>query len=312
MAYEIDPGAGVLEEVQRIAGEQTDDALADLLDPGEDIQTAIHDCRKRCKKIRGLVRLVRPALGDHYPRANTTFRDAARRVSDLRDAHAQLASFDDLVEVRRDQLPSAAVTAVRRELAERSVEASRRALDGTAMAAAAELLRDGRDLIGRWQLDEDGFDAVAGGLEKTYDRGRDALDDASGSSSAEDFHELRKRAKYTWYHVRLLAPTAPSVLEPLGRRMHDLSDALGSEHDLAIMGPLLRSLADRLPDPDQLDPLMVVVDGQRADLQRRAIRLGARLYAEKPTALVERFGSYWRAWHDHGEELAAGELAATA
>lgn len=43
-----------------MATEQVEDALEDVLEPGEDVQAAIHDCRKRCKKIRGLVRLVRP------------------------------------------------------------------------------------------------------------------------------------------------------------------------------------------------------------------------------------------------------------
>lgn len=39
------------------------------------------------------------------------------------------------------------------------------------------------------------------------------------------------------------------------------------------------------------------------------MRLGARLYAEKPWAYADRMGVYWRVWHDLGDEKPAGGLA---
>lgn len=64
MAYRIDPGADLQEELRAIARDQVEAALSDLSDPTDDVVAAVHDCRKRCKKLRGLVRLVRPALGE--------------------------------------------------------------------------------------------------------------------------------------------------------------------------------------------------------------------------------------------------------
>ena len=48
-------------------------------------------------------------------------------------------------------------------------------------------------------------------------------------------HEWRKRTKDAGYHVRLLRDAAPSILEPLEDRFHDLSDALGDAHDLVVI-----------------------------------------------------------------------------
>lgn len=309
--YTIDPGSDVLDEVRDIAHDQVTKAIADLEEPGDDLVGSVHDCRKRCKKLRGLVRLVRPALGDHYKTANSTFRDAARQLSGLRDAHALLATFDDLVETRHENVPPDRLGRVRTELATRSSRASEKADPSNPdIAESLELLDRGKAMVDGWDLDERGFDALAGGLAKTYERGRKALDRAISAPTSAAFHEYRKRAKYTWYHVRLLDEVAPSVSDPLERRLHDLSDTLGDEHDLAVLSDQIQDEPEAFGGPNETARALMVIDGQRADLQRRAIRLGARLHAEKPKAFTSRFEAYWDAWHDHGEELKAGEIAA--
>ncbi len=313
MAYTIDPGGDVLTEVRGIAHDQVATAIRDLTDPGDDLVEAIHDCRKRCKKLRGLVRLVRPALGGQYQTANTMFRDAARHLSPLRDAHALAETFDDLLAAHREHVPDDGLEPVRDELRSRSEAASAHARpDDPRVATALELLCRGESMIDAWTLDETGFDAVAGGLRRTYRRGRTALAAAVESPTAEHFHEYRKRTKYTWYHVRLLGDVAPSVTGPLQRRLHDLSDALGDDHDLAVLSGQLRDDPDAFGGDDAVDAAMIVIDGQRAELQRGAIRLGTRLHAEKPKAFAKRFAAYWDAWQTHGDELPAGEIAGLA
>ena len=311
VAYVIDPGDDLTSEVRRVAREQIDQAVDALADPGDDLVGAVHDFRKRCKKLRGLVRLVRPALGDHYRPANVTFRDAGRHVSGLRDAHALLGTFDDLLAARWEHLCPDGLPRVRRGLRARANEASERASrSGDEIAAAVELLQHARTSTGEWSLDEDGFDAIAGGLERTYRRGRKALRQAGERGATEDFHEYRKRTKDTWYHVRLLRRVAPSIIEPLERRFHDLADTVGDEHDLAVLGQQLRGQPDCFGGDDEVAAAMLLIDGERADLQRRAIGLGSRLHAEGAAVFVDRVRAYWTAWQTWGDELPAGEIAA--
>jgi hypothetical protein len=67
-----------------------------------------------------------------------------------------------------------------------------------------------------------------------YKRGRNRLFDAYAAPSPDNFHEWRKRTKYLWYHVRILRPLWPAVLEELANEIHELSNLLGLDHDLAV------------------------------------------------------------------------------
>lgn len=163
--------------LKRIGQELAVDALDHLrvIDgPDADPVKAIHRSRKRCKELRGLVRLVRPALGDRYSTANAAFRDAARVLSDYRDSHALLATFDDLVAVRFEDLPDGGLGPIRVELSRRAT-ASTAAVGGDSevVAEAIELIEDGRSQIDRWQLDgpDSEWGPVASGIAKTYGPG---------------------------------------------------------------------------------------------------------------------------------------------
>jgi CHAD domain-containing protein len=215
MDYSIDPTRPVIDEVRRVAEEQLGRARRDLEEPGDDPVAATHDCRKRCSKLRGLARLVRPALGGGYRPANVALRDAARQLDSLRDAHPLLETFDAVVAAEPAGSSGCDLSPVRAELQTRSDEANRRAREGSGeLDVAHRLLVEAEDAIATWELDESGVDAVADGLRRTYRRGRTALGSAVEDPSDERFHEYRKRTKYTWYHLRLLEPVAPSVLAP--------------------------------------------------------------------------------------------------
>ncbi len=57
----------------------------------------VHAFRKRCKKIRALLRLVRPSLGSRFRVENDRYRDMARRVAAVRDADVMVETFDNLL-----------------------------------------------------------------------------------------------------------------------------------------------------------------------------------------------------------------------
>ena len=70
MAFQILADESVEEAVQRIVREQIDKAIDEINDRELDRHETVHQVRKRCKKIRGLIRLVRPQLEDTYDREN--------------------------------------------------------------------------------------------------------------------------------------------------------------------------------------------------------------------------------------------------
>ena len=311
MAYALAPDEDTEAGIRRIGRELLERAVGDLTEPDRlGLSASVHDARKACKQLRGLVRLVRPGLGEATcRRANDTVRDAARELSSLRDAQALVVTFDALI-AADGRLLDGPVLATRRALVQRARDA-----DAAVSAAdpritrALELLDDVAGAVDGWSADESD---IAGGLTKTYGRARRALAAAQQDPTDEGLHEWRKRVKYSWYHVRLLAPSAPSVLDPLDARFHDLSDVLGDDHDLAV---LRRQLVDEPDDhggAGEVDRLVALIADRRADLLRRAIGLGSRLLVEEPEVYSARLTAYRSIGSRLGSEPSAGEIRSIA
>jgi CHAD domain-containing protein len=314
VGYRFEQGETIPDGARRIACEQVEAALAALGDPNDlGLEETVHDVRTRCKKLRGLLRLVRPALGNEYACANAAFRDAARELSPIRDAQALESTFDELVAAHPGSRPKGAA-AVAHALEQQAAKMSDAMAGGGGserIERAIALLEGAPARIDRWPLDDqDGV--LAGGVAKTYKRGRSAFRSSLEAPSAEHLHEWRKRVKDTWYHVRLLEPSAPSVLGPLRKRFHDLSDTLGDDHDLAVLVAALRESPQEHGGEEAARAMVLLAEARRADLRERAHRLGARLYLESPCAFAARLAGYRDAWLEHGPELPAGEMAAIA
>ena len=76
--------------------------------------------------------------------------------------------------------------------------------------------------------------------------------------------------------------------------LHDLTDRLGDDHDLADLRRVLTD-SDR-PARKTVDPLLERIAKRRAKLQADARSLGARIYGEKPKIFSRRLEGYWDAW----------------
>jgi CHAD domain-containing protein len=308
MSFRIRPDASIRRNLRRLARRELDRALAAIADPEAlGLHETVHDVRTRCKKVRAVLRLYRPGLGTEYRRANDDVRDAARELSPLRDARATLATFDELVAATHgERVPGEGLAGARAGLARRAHEAERDD-PSPALARAERRLARVRGRLEGWAPDDD-VAIVLEGLAANYRAARRAFRAARDEPGDEAFHDWRKRTKYAWHHVKLLEPVAPSALRPLGRRLKDLSDGLGDDHDLAVLAAMIRSTPADFGGDDGAREALALIDAARADLQDRCVRLGARIYAESPKALRPRVARYWSAWHDLGRERPVGKI----
>jgi len=301
MAYRFKRKEPVGEGLARIVREQIDRALAEI-DSAEgyhDLSRAevVHQVRKRCKKIRGAVRLCRPAFKETYRKTNTWFRDTARLLSGVRDADAMLEAFDALMERFEDEVDAQRFAEVRSLLERwRSDTAQDESELEPRIAEFRRRIVDARDELPSWSLDEEGFDAIAGGLQKTYGRGREAMKTAREDTTTEALHEWRKRVKYHWYHCRLLHDIWQDHMGQRCDAMSELSDLLGDDHDLAVLRQTIVECGGPVAAHDGLDSFIELLDSRRMELQRDAFALGRLTYAEKPKQIRRRFKRYWVAW----------------
>jgi hypothetical protein len=111
--------------------------------------------------------------------------------------------------------------------------------------------------------------------------------------SPEHFHEWRKRVKDLWYQVHLLRPVWPEQLDALAEQLKGLSEFLGDDHDLYLLGQVVDGASRKPPEADNLRRLIAQ---REHELRMNALEAGAELYGEKPSAFCERLASYWQTW----------------
>lgn len=295
MSYRLSLDLHADEAVRDVARERADHALQALHETApEDPATAVHDVRKDAKKLRALLRLVQPATDPRWRRGeNRAIADSARALSGTRDADVLAGLAADLRDRAAGQAPEAAFTAVHDALAGA-------ASDGDGGPDLDRAIADFEALAGRvdaWPLDGVRPRTLIDGLERSYRRGRAELRAVRRHpGDAERLHEWRKRVKDLWYQQRLLRDAWPDVLKAQANELDELGEALGDDHDLSV-------LRHQLTAPEgvgtgialDLDPILAAIDHRRAELQRRALAIGARVYAEKPDAFARRHRAYLNA-----------------
>jgi CHAD domain-containing protein len=286
-SYRLDAGEALPDGIARIARGRIDHAIEELSGGTRSTpEEAVHEARKDMKKLRALLRLVRGELGgDWYARENACFRDAARELAGVRDADVMLETLEAL------DVPAPVASDLRNRI--QAEEAPRRG-DGRAIAArgVVEVLVEARRRVDEWPLRRDSFAAVADGLERTYRRGRRDFKAARREPTVEGLHEWRKRVKELWYHHTVLRCLWPPVMAAVGDEAHELAGRLGDDRDLALLADWVRDNVGEEP------ALSAAVDRRRKELQREALALGERLYADKPSAYMRRLKRLWNAGAD--------------
>jgi CHAD domain-containing protein len=296
-AYRLKRKESAADGVGRIAAGRADEAL-DQLRHGirEDFATAIHEARKDLKKLRSVLRLVRPSLGEEvYRRENNRYRDSGRLLSGPRDAEVKLETLRALRERFSGRLSEMRLAPLAAALsAERERHLSSTGADGPVEGAVAEI-RAGRAAITEWPLDGDEWSVIEPGLKRSYRRGRNRFADVRASSTDEAIHEWRKRVKDLWYQLRIVHDSKPKELGKAADQAHELSDLLGEHHDLAMLRDDVLARSGPLPS-GELERLLASISERQDELAEEAIALGKQVYAEKPKAFVKRLRAYWRDW----------------
>lgn len=265
-----------------------------LRDSGLD-DAQVHTVRREIKKLRALVKLVRVPLGkQRYRMFNEALREAARRFSQVRDAAVMHETLDQMVGGEAG-LNAKTLQPLRAMLYQHHEDQKQR-ISGAAPPAQdqAATIRQLQRQLGQWPALPEGFDAFYESLSKTYGSGRDALATSITEVTAENLHEVRKEAKNLRYQIQYLEHTWPRHQKMLEKSLHDLTDLLGQDHDLA---ELLRWLKEhRWPCVSAVvaKKIRQTIGVRRQHLQTQALNLAGLIYAEKPRHFVRRQTQYWQ------------------
>lgn len=154
--------------------------------------------------------------------------------------------------------------------------------------------------LDEWPLKRLTTKSVRSGLKTACKKARRALAVARRSATDENLHELRKRVKDLGYDLRLLGGNRPPPIEALTKRLRELGQKLGDDHDLTM---LLAARADNpLPESADWETLEKAIASRRPRLQRAALRLASKTLVRKPGAFADFVAGRWEMWHARGRK----------
>ena len=295
MVYSFKQPHSIEEQFRSIADYQIGEGLAALESSEANRADIVHDVRKRCKKLRGLIRLVGPSFAG-YKEENAVFKQVGHLFDDLRDAKVMEDTYDLLINPCAEQIDLQAFANIRRELTILRDNLSTHAEWESRKVQAMGLLIAARERAQEWSLSAEGWDALHGGVAKTYGRARKARSKARKNPSGPNHHEWRKQAKYHLCHASLLKRAFPKMMKLHTSLLQDLTDELGVHHDIHVFGELLDRKHETFGDEASLAIVRDLADRKSALFEDRVARSGARLFADAEDALMCRWAAWWCVW----------------
>lgn len=269
MPFYILKNEAITPGLRRIAHEQIGIVLGAVEDDDLPAARKVHSLRARCKKMRSLLRLARPVMGEAYKAEDLKFRAAAKHLAGYRDNEV-LAKTIALLggPAAPGQDPDLPVP---RE----------------AIESSGRIMRECKAAVDGWPLNIEGFDDIAPGFARTYQRCLDAWHTIRHEPTDEDFHVLRRFAKYHWYQLRILERLNKQAIRMRRMQARDLQKLLGSAHDIVLLEDAFASLDT--PDTQLLRRAIA----RKEALYAQALILGEEVFARTAEDLVADFSRWW-------------------
>jgi CHAD domain-containing protein len=260
------------------------DRVSRSLTRGSRSDRHIHEIRRQLKHCRALLRLLRKSLGeDVYRRENARLRDAGRPLAAVRDAAVLVRALETL----RPRSNDAATfcchlrAALRLESREQNDQLHRKALLSSAHAIGGVALRIRAPPKAR-VADGD----IAKAVRRAYRAGRRAMTEAAEQDTRARLHEWRKQVKYFADELKSLSRVMRKNMGKTRKKSHRLADYLGDDHDLALLHDKI--IEYRRSTGASVEALLRQLAQRRAELQRKAYRLGRRLFRVSAKRLEAR------------------------
>jgi CHAD domain-containing protein len=278
MAYRLKPRRALGKELSRIVARQFRAAVERLGESGVSDE-AVHEARKRIKKIRAALRLVhrdRESIGG----TQNELRKVAHGLSSLRDVDI-MAETMAAVRAHDPGLVTPAISSSINQglAATRRAGIARRAQERLVTRAAralSESASNARHQVGRFS----GSHSIEAGAARAYRRARQAMVRARRNPDDLLFHAWRRRAKDHWYHMRLLEAISAAA-RGRARTLKRLDGVLGNEHNLTLLRETILNAPERFGHRAAAT-VVGVIETYQTQLRKRALTLGGRLFARRP------------------------------
>ncbi|MCU0955113.1 MAG: CHAD domain-containing protein [Hyphomicrobium sp.] len=295
MAYRIKIASRLDKDIRRLLGSQIGRAIGCLSGVLEEGGSSIHATRKCLKRCRSILRLAKPSLAAKDFRAHDrSFRDIARLLSHDRDREV-MADTLALLASKAIGDEKSALAAGLSDLDTHQQNGTAVLSDGDNIALAVSRLQDCDHAVRQLRFHRTRRFALADGFRETYAEARRALRKAYRAGDDESFHDFRKALQHHWRQCQLLSPVWPEIMNVRIAAAHELSQMIGTDHDLSLVAARFADPARSSLDEATRTAICTAARAEQSRIRQDAEPLARRLFAVKPRDMERMVVALWPA-----------------
>ena len=277
---------GLLRVVDTLT-DSVNDSLAHLSNNGE---LDIHLIRTTIKRLRALLRLIRPAVDPaFFNRENMRLRTAAGLLSFARDTEVARQTLKAVP--ASNQADQDAVDSVLSGF-ENGAEAPSNLAEN--IAEVRRRLEQTRRNFHRLKLKGTERGIVEAGLRAVYRQGRKRMKVAIAQGEDNAFHRWRIRAKNLYYQLEFLESVLPKRVQRMLSRLARLQDQIGRDHDVAVLRAWLKKTPEAFGGNEKVQRVIACLDGETHELRQASVPLGEKIWRRKPRRFAYKVARHWR------------------
>lgn len=288
MSFQLNFEVPVQESFRTISSELVENAIAECRNENLTDHVKIHEARKKCKRVRALLRIVKPNVKSKYKTADLFFRNLSGTLSDERDNQVIIETLKFLHEKEHSPILKKEIESIISKL---STTVNSKPTYPLVQNFEKEILL-GNDILQSLKIKKSYFKSLRGGIKETYKLGRIGMKAVIKNPNINNYHEWRKQVKYHLYHLELLIDIWPSLILTNIEETHSLSEMLGKDHDLSLLKENIHNKNITFTKKAYTKILSAITSEQKL-LREKIKRLGLKIYAEKQDHLIKRLESYW-------------------
>lgn len=246
----------------------------------------LHFVRVTIKRLRAILRLIRPAIKKKaFDRENVRLRTAARRLSVARDADVARQTLATLPFARQIEKDSAAGALA----GFRKNGAPEADMSKTMKVTALDLDRTRRNLH-RLRISRHRWKAIEPGVRNVYRQCRKRMKRALARGDDDAYHKWRIRIKSLYYELQMLQSVWPARLTKMVTALNKLQDQVGADHDRVVLKRSLERSPDRFGGSESVERVLRSVKDKRKKLRRTTDPLGKTILDQSSRSFARELG----------------------
>ena len=260
----------------------------------EDPDLSVHDIRKASKRIRALLRMLKPDLPPEiYLRENTFLKEISRKLSVARNFHVFEEEFDNIVSAGIIDLPDKTINNIKQHLKEKKEDAFDLITGLEIFHSIAKKTEEAKERFAAVDLSMLGPHTVYKGIGKVFSWGQKQMMHSQQFPTDENLHEMRKRIKTLMYLVKLIKDVSPEFFNGYFKGLKSASLALGEDHNMAELNDYIDTLDEKLVSAEEKLEIESYISSQRQQIQLEVWPEIAKLYTGQAGEFSKRVKAYW-------------------